>query len=164
MKELQLRKTTVADLPRLQEIYEIARRFMATTGNPNQWTDGYPIDELLLDDIRQGDSFVWLSEDRIVGSFVLRSGDDPTYTKIYDGAWLNDEPYATIHRIASSGEVKGLFAKTIEYALTQYEHLRIDTHRDNRVMQHVIEKAGFSYCGIIYCWENAERLAYQLDK
>lgn len=164
MKELQLRKTTVADLPRLQEIYEIARRFMVSTGNPNQWTDSYPVDELLLDDIRQGDSFVWLCDGQIVGTFVLRSGADPTYAKIYDGAWLNDEPYATIHRIASAGEVKGLFAKTIEYALTQFDHLRIDTHRDNRVMQHVIGKAGFTYCGIIYCWEDAERLAYQLDK
>ncbi len=162
MKELRLRKTTVDDLPRLHEIFATARQFMASTGNPNQWTDGYPEDALLLDDIQQGDSYVWLLEDRIVGTFVLRSGADPTYAKIYDGAWLNDEPYATIHRIASSGEVKGVFARSIEYALSQYRNLRIDTHRDNRVMQHVITKAGFTYCGIIYCWEDAERLAYQL--
>ena len=29
-------------------------------------------------------------------------------------------------------------------------NIRIDTHLDNRIMQHVIKKYGFTYCGIIY--------------
>jgi len=40
-------------------------------------------------------------------------------------------------------------------------HLRIDTHRDNKIMQHNLTKHGFSYCGVIYLASGDERLAYQ---
>ncbi len=43
-------------------------------------------------------------------------------------------------------------------------NIRIDTHLDNRIMQHVIKKYGFTYCGIIYLASGDERLAYQLIK
>jgi len=36
-------------------------------------------------------------------------------------------------------------------------NIRIDTHRDNRIMQHVISKYGFTYCGIIYLANGDER-------
>lgn len=158
---MTIRQTQLSDLPRLQEIFAIARKFMQHTGNPTQWLEDYPSEELLLEDISLGDSFVCLHEDRIVATFVLRGGEDPTYLKIYEGAWKNDLPYATIHRIASSGEVKGIFPQVMDFALQKYDTIRIDTHRDNRVMQTVVEKAGFVYCGIIYCWDGGERLAYQ---
>lgn len=97
----------------------------------------------------------------MVGTFVLRGGEDPTYNIIYAGAWPHSRPYATIHRIASSGEAKGVLAAAVAFALTRYDTLRIDTHRDNSVMQRLVQKAGFKYCGIIHCWNGDERLAYQ---
>ena len=42
------------DLPRLQEIFAVARNFMKSTGNPNQWSEDYPSNELLLSDIESG--------------------------------------------------------------------------------------------------------------
>lgn len=158
-----IHKATLEDIPRMQKIFSIARRFMAETGNPNQWADTYPSVEQLTDDITSGDSYVCLKDGRIVGTFVLRGGNDPTYDIIYDGAWKNNNPYATIHRIASSGEVKGVFMKAMEYALQFYDTIRIDTHRDNIVMQNAIVKACFEYCGIIHCWNGDERLAYQYN-
>lgn len=159
-----IRKSTEQDLPRMQEIFAIARRFMAETGNPNQWADTYPSREQLMSDVNSGDSFVCLKDDKVVATFVLRGGDDPTYTTIYDGKWPNANPYATIHRIASSGEVRGIFRAALTFALKHYSTIRIDTHRDNIVMQNAISKAGFEYCGIIHCWSGDERLAYQYDK
>ncbi len=41
-------------------------------------------------------------------SFAFILGEDPTYQQI-DGAWLNDQPYGTIHRIAGNGKIKGTF-------------------------------------------------------
>lgn len=160
---MEIRHTTPEDIPFLEEVFATARDFMIATGNPTQWTDGYPKNELVLEDISYGDSFVCIEDGTIVGSFVLRPGNDPTYEKIYEGAWKNNKPYATIHRIASNGKVKGVFAKAIEYALQHYSTIRIDTHKDNVVMQHLVKKAGFEYCGIIYCWDGSERLAYQLN-
>lgn len=147
----------------MMEIFAIARRFMAETGNPNQWAANYPSVEQLTEDISGGDSFVCIEEGRMVATFVLRGGDDPTYDIIYGGAWKNNNPYATIHRIASNGEVKGIFRMAMDFALQRYSTIRIDTHRDNKVMQHAILKAGFQYCGIIHCWSGDERLAYQYN-
>ncbi len=161
MNRLLIRQSSVDDIPRLQEIFGIARRFMAETGNPHQWTADYPGEELLRKDIASGDSYVCLLEDRIVGTFVLRGGNDPTYDVIYNGAWQNNLPYATIHRIAGSGEVKGIMHLAMQFALQHHNNIRIDTHRDNMVMQNAIRKEGFVYCGIIHCWNGSERLAYQ---
>ena len=109
-------------------------------------------------------SYVIVKGDRIVATFVLRGGADPTYDIIYNGKWPDDNPYATIHRIASSGEATGIMHTALQYALTLYDNIRIDTHRDNLVMQHLLADEGFSYCGVIHCWSGDERLAFQLTK
>ncbi len=160
MHNILIRKSSVEDIPRLLEIFATARNFMAMTGNPHQWEADYPSEELLLRDIMDGDSYVCLQKGRIVATFVLRAGDDPTYDVI-DGAWLNARPYATIHRIASSGEVKGIMHTAMLFAMQQHQNIRIDTHHDNTVMQNILRKEGFTYCGIIRCWNGTERLAYQ---
>lgn len=160
---MTIRKSTLADIPQMMEIFAIARRFMAATGNPSQWSATYPSVEQLRDDVMSGNSYVCIENERIVATFLLRGGNDPTYDVIYDGAWPNSNPYATIHRIASSGEIKGIFARVMAFALRTYVTIRIDTHRDNKVMQHVIEKAGFEFCGIIHCWNGDEREAYQYN-
>ena len=161
---LSIRKSAPDDIPEMLEIFAAARRFMAETGNPDQWSEDYPGEELLKSDIASGDSHVILSEGRIVATFVLRPGNDPTYDIIHDGNWPNDLPYATIHRIASRGERKGMLHAAMQYALERYSAIRIDTHRDNTVMRNAIAKEGFTYCGIIHCWNGTERLAYQFTK
>lgn len=159
--DITLRQTRVSDMPRLQQIFASARNFMRGSGNPNQWSDDYPSVELLQSDIESGDSYVVIYQGRVVATFVLRGGIDPTYNVIYGGAWLNDMPYGTIHRIASGGELKGVFAIAMSFAEQMYTSIRIDTHRDNRVMQHILEQNGFTYCGVIHCWNGDERLAFQ---
>ena len=96
----------------------------------------------------------------IVAYFALLPSPEPTYSHI-DGAWLTDGPYGVIHRIASYPEVHGIFSAIIDFAAARYLHLRIDTHRDNRIMQHLIDAAGFTYCGIIWLEDGTERLAYE---
>lgn len=161
---MTIRPAILSDIPAMQEIFTVARQFMIATGNPNQWVDGYPSDEFLRADIESGDSFVCFEGGEMVATFLLRGGYDPTYARIDGGTWLNSEPYATIHRIASNGKVHGVLHAAIEFALQQYDNIRIDTHRDNLVMQRAVLKEGFRYCGIIYCWSGDERLAYQYTK
>ena len=158
---LRIRHTQYTDLSQLQSIYAQARTFMAKTGNPTQWTNNYPSDDILKSDIKSNSSFVIEQGNDIVATFVLQAGDDPTYQTIYKGQWLNNKPYATIHRIASNGKVKGIFQFVVQYAQQLYNNLRIDTHHDNLIMQHAIRKAGFKYCGIIHTHNDSERLAYQ---
>ena len=163
----RIRPATPADIPALRPVFEAAKGIMRADGNPTQWAaPGFPDDTLLLRDIARGGGFVIKSvipseaKESLVGYFALLPSPEPTYDYI-DGAWLTDAPYGVIHRMASYPDVHGIFSAVIDYAAARYGHLRIDTHRDNHIMQHLIEKHGFTYCGIIWIEDGTERLAYE---
>ena len=163
---MEIRKANEADLDRMMEIYVRAREFMAAHGNPRQWAAaGWPPEALIRKDIEEARSYVCIGADgRIVGTFALLYGKDvePTYAKIYDGSWYDDSPYGVVHRIASDGSVHGVGAFCINWAWEQCRHLRMDTHGDNVVMQHLLEKLGFERCGVIYVEkDNDPRIAYE---
>ena len=159
---MNIRPANISDLPNLMQLFEEARSFMRAHGNMNQWVGGYPQESLLRSDIDSGCSYVCEEEGRIAASFYFRCGIDPTYLEIEDGAWLNDEPYGVIHRIAS--RAKGAATACVQWCASQIDNLRIDTHRDNYVMQNFVKKNGLSYCGIIHLENGDERLAYQRRK
>lgn len=164
-----IRQATLADIPAMQRIFQDAKAKMRAAGNLHQWTDGYPSDALLQEDIRRGFSYVVEDEEphtagspHLLATFVLAICPDPTYRHIYQGAWLDDTlPYGTIHRIASRQGVHGIMPCVLDWAFARIPNLRVDTHRDNLPMQHLIQKYGFTYCGIIYLQNGDERLAYQ---
>ena len=162
---MEIRHSKENDLCRIMKIYEFARRFMAEHGNPNQWgPTNWPPKELIRSDIAQGNSYVCICDGRIVGTFFFEQGKDiePTYRVIEDGAWLDDSAYGVIHRLAGDGSVHGIGRFCIEWAFRQCGHLRIDTHGDNLVMQNLLVKSGFTYCGIIHVTnDNYPRLAYE---
>ena len=151
------------DLPAIEAIYARARQFMKDTGNPNQWGNVNPPVEQLVVDIGRKELFVVTNETGIHGVFYFAMGADPTYARIYDGSWGSDEPYGTIHRIASDG-TGGIFSAALAFCKKKTSHLRIDTHQDNRVMQHVVEKHGFARRGIIYIADGSPRIAYEYMK
>lgn len=145
-----------ADMARILEIYEHARKFMVANGNPTQWKDGYPAPEMLKEDIRRQRLYV-VEDQQICGVFMFVIGDDPTYQHI-EGQWGSAEPYGVIHRIAGMGG--GVFSAALEYCEGRIHHLRIDTHEDNKPMQHLVEKNGFIRRGIIYVADGTPRIAY----
>lgn len=156
---MKIRLANTGDLKSIEQIYENARQFMRSTGNFTQWGNGYPNVEIILADIEQKCLYV-VEDEAIQAVFTLILGVDPTYLEIV-GAWLNDEPYATLHRIASKGTQKGLFKLIIDFSWSICPNLRIDTHQNNAPMRHLIEKNGFEYCGIIIVGDGTPRLAYQ---
>lgn len=155
-----IRPATAADLPALAPIYQKARAFMAATGNPRQWGTTNPPRETLKQDIARGRLFVLCEDDTPHAAFALVPGADPTYAVI-EGSWKSAAPYATIHRLASDGTRHGVFAAVLAFAAARQPHLRIDTHADNHVMQTLIARAGFDYCGIIHLADGSPRLAYE---
>ena len=159
---LAIRHTQLTDIPRLMEIFADARAFMAENGNASQWGDGYPHEEDIQNDIRRGVSYVVMDGDTVVGTFAFILGEDPTYRIIEDGAWADDpRPYGTIHRLAAARGAHGIADACLSYCEQQTGHLRADTHRDNRVLQHFLTSRGFTYRGIIYVRNHSPRLAYQ---
>ena len=143
------------------EIYHSAQEFMISSGNPAQWGHTYPTEEIVKEDIRKKQSHVLYDNDLIHGVFVLQTGEEPTYRIIEDGAWLNDEPYITIHRVAGDGETKGILNCVMEHCRQLFDNIRIDTHEKNLPMRRAIEKEGFDRCGIIHVRDGSPRIAYQ---
>ncbi len=159
--DYQIRKATQEDLPRIEEIYAYARKFMAKTGNPNQWGTTTPQTSQLEEDIRLGDLYVLIHDGKIHGVFYFYIGEDPTYGVIEDGQWRSDTPYGTIHRIAGDG-CGGVLAAAVAFGKTKINHIRIDTHHDNKIMQHAVVKQGFRRSGIIHLDNGSPRIAYDL--
>ena len=157
MPNKRIRLATQADMEEVLEIYAHARRFMSENGNPTQWGQYHPARDILDKDILLKRLYVVENAEHLCGVFMFEVGNDPTYAHI-EGSWRSTRPYGVIHRIAGVGG--GVFAAALEYCNGIIDHLRIDTHADNKPMQHVVEKYGFSKRGIIYVDDGTPRIAY----
>ena len=165
---MDLRKAVMTDLPAVEELYREAQGFLRSQG-VDQWQDGYPNGETFRKDVEEESAWVLEEDGKIVASAYLGTGREPTYDKIYEGAWAVDaEEYAVLHRIAVAGSCKGkgvpkLFFQQLEQEAREkgLSVLRGDTHRDNKIMQKVMEKNGLNYRGIIYLEDGGERFAYE---
>lgn len=149
------------DLDEIMKIFAHARKFMAEHGNPSQWGTTRPSQEQIEKDIEQGISYVCDQDGEIEATFVFFIGEDPTYQKIEDGQWRNQDTYGVLHRVASRGRVRGISKDCIDFCKAHIGNLRGDTYKDNHVMQHVLEKNGFVPCGTIYVEDGSPRIAYQ---
>ncbi|MCQ2547439.1 MAG: N-acetyltransferase [Clostridia bacterium] len=153
------------DIDRIMEIYAIGRKYMRDNGNANQWINGYPSLNQVKMDIENGNLYVFDNGEKdisdIHGVFAFIIGDDPTYEKIYDGAWHYEGEYGTIHRIGRDGEIHEFVREAVNYCFNKVSRIRIDTHRANETMRKSLEKNGFVYSGIIYVEDGSERLAFE---
>ena len=159
-----IRLAVPEDFTSIMSIYAYARSFMQETGNPNQWGNHFPPEELIHNRIRDKQLFVLEENGTLHGAFAFIIGEDPTYLQIDDGSWLSDAPYGTIHQVASDGTIHGFFSQIVDYCWAQIPHLRVDTHADNQIMQHLIQKNGFERRGIIYLLTHSPRIAFERVK
>lgn len=179
-----VRVATMDDFDAIRAMYARARELMAANGNPTQWADRFPLDSTVCNDIEEGRARLLIDHagnaddtaadtsagtdtptdaERILAVFVLCPGPDPSYATI-DGAWLDDDDYMAVHRVAASGLGPHAGRDCLDWAVAHYGNVRMDTHRNNRAMQHVLESSGFTRCGVIELVNregDAERLAYQ---
>lgn len=164
---MKIRQAEISDLNAMLSIYDGAKKYMAATGNPTQWAHNEMItEEYLVPDIENKLYFLVTDDEdkEILASFKFITTPDPTYIRIDFGQWLNDEPYGTIHSLASSGKGQGIAFFIFDWALEQCPNLRGDTHSDNSIMQAISENYGFKQCGIIYCHNGDPRIAYHVTK
>lgn len=157
-----IQKASEVDLPRMLEQIECGRQKMRAAGNVEQWTNGNPRLEVLLQDILDGNSYIVEDDGVAVATFALVEGPDVTYRRIYEGEWLDKTgEYWVVHRLTSAPDTHGILKAVLDYCFARITNIRIDTHRQNVIMRRTLEKYGFRYCGIIYLLDGAERLAYQ---
>lgn len=159
---LTIRTATLQDLPAIKQVLRAGRNIMLESGNLNQWPEGYPTEEMVRADIGPGYGKVMEEDGAVMAYFACIPSPDPTYAVIEGGNWLDDrKPYYVIHRIAKLPQAHGVFRAMMSFLDGITDNIRIDTHKDNHIMQHNLAQYGFSYCGIIHIASGAERLAYQ---
>ena len=165
---MQIRHTQLQDIPAILAIYNQAKKYLKSQ-NVNQWQDGYPNEESIINDMHKNQSYVLVDNDTVIGTAAIVLELDPNYAYIEDGKWITDEDnYYCIHRIAVDNAIKGkhLANEFVKYAenLAKQDHkksLRIDTHHENYSMQKFLKKCGFIACGTIYLQSGDKRLAFE---
>jgi len=164
---MQIRQSNKNDISNIMHIINQAQESFKLAGI-NQWQNNYPNETSILKDIELDESYIVLDNESIIGTFALSYRNESTYDIIYDGKWLSNNIYAVIHRIAIENSYKGkgvssyVFKVVEKWCLEKNIHsIKIDTHMDNQSMRKLLEKNGFSYCGIIYLLDGNKRLAYE---
>ena len=153
------------DVPAIMTLVEAAVRRLAAMG-VDQWQDGYPNRGRIEQDVAEGIGYVIEEADRVVAyGAVIFTGED-AYRAI-DGGWLTEEEnYVVVHRMCVAEEVVGHgFGRRFMEAAEQLsrgrvQSFRVDTHADNRVMQSLLPRLGFTRCGIIY-FESRHLIAFE---
>ncbi len=105
-------------------------------------------------------------EDKIIAYGAIILNAEPAYKSI-DGAWLTNEDFFVIHRVAVSnnglgrGAAKQFFYEA-EFVATSNKVLsiKVDTNYDNVAMLHILNKMGYIYCGKVMM-RGAPRMAFE---
>lgn len=163
-----LRKAKMDEANSLYQCIEDARAYHNSMGFV-QWHPGYPTLATIKDDIEAGIGYTFTENNEIYGYCCIILGDEPAY-HVIDGAWKTERPYAVVHRMAflRTARGKGFSGKAITLIKNfciehKIEAIRVDTQDANKIMQHILEREGFEYCGLI-TFDGGPKLAYEWDQ
>ena len=73
---MEIRKTTANDIDAIMDIFASAKCYMKANGNASQWDDNYPGRDTLDNDIANGNSYVFIDNGEVVGTFAFICGED----------------------------------------------------------------------------------------
>lgn len=153
------------DLQTATALIEQAKVFLRENG-VDQWQTGYPNEGAIAGDLQRGEGYVMEAEGQVRGYACISFAGEPCYNDL-EGKWLSDLPYGVVHRMAIDDVCKGKGAAPAFFRFAEelcrerdISSIRVDTDGDNRMMQRVLEKQGFTYCGTV-CFDNSEKIAFE---
>ncbi len=163
-----IRAGSAADRERADTLYALAKMSLKSAGI-DQWQGIYPNGDDFMLDVRENRAIVMEQDGVVCGIAAAYIGHEPTYDRILDGQWLTDyQVYGIIHRIAVDPCARnaGIASSIVAYLQglcrkDSIRSMRCDTHPDNKIMQHTLEKNGYQKCGIIIVEDGTERFAYE---
>lgn len=163
-EDMKIRKTTMHDVDSVLSIINEAKQYFKEHAI-NQWQDGYPNKDTVIQDIVNQEGYVLEENKEIIATCMISIREDPTYQHI-EGSWLHLGSYAVLHRVATRNDQKGqglasLLINEVKSIYPTITSIRVDTHPDNKSMQQVFNKNDFRYCGIIYLANKDQRMAYE---
>lgn len=165
MEKCHFRKAEGKDFCRIMELIDEAKAFLRAQG-VDQWQNGYPNEDAVQGDLAEGAGYVMETEKGVQGYACVSFSGEPCYEAL-QGEWLSIQPYVVIHRMAISNDCKGKGAAGAFFGFAQslceerqIHSMKVDTDADNKMMQQVLKKLGFTYCGTV-CFDNSEKIAFE---
>lgn len=146
------------------EIIDMGRKFQQEQGFV-QWTEDYPNQKTIEDDISEQKGYVIKVDQAIAAYMCIDFSGEPAYDDI-DGKWRSSKKYAVIHRMAFDPKFRGIGLSDAVWKLIEefchennIQYIRVDTDFPNKRMQHILEKNGFVRCGVI-TFQGSGKIAY----
>lgn len=162
---MTLRKATAADTNIIWEILQQAIAQRKRDGS-DQWQDGYPNLQTVEKDIDNGYGYLLTEESNILAYAAIIFETEPAYENI-EGAWLTNDDYVVIHRVAVSETAKGKGIATQLFQLIEplaisknVFSIKVDTNFDNMPMLKIVDRLGYTYCGEVF-FRGAARKAFE---
>jgi RimJ/RimL family protein N-acetyltransferase len=149
------RRAEPTDVDAIMGIVAQAQKYLRDSG-VDQWQDGYPDPGIFQHDISLGQGWFFTCGGRPAGYACLSMRHEKSYDNI-DGAWLTEgDDYAVVHRAMVADEFRHTPLAFEMFSLAEdlaagfgKVSVRVDTHRDNRAMNGLAGKLGFTFCGIV---------------
>ena len=164
---LDIRNAAAVEAERCYEFINDARAYHEQLGF-EQWHPEYPTLDTIKNDIMDGTAYVFADNGEPLGYCCIIFEEEPAYRNI-DGKWTTDAPYAVVHRMAFGKNTRGRGISGEAIRLIKelckasgISSIRVDTQKENQVMQHILDREGFVYCGLIQ-FDGGPKLAYELD-
>ena len=166
-----LRKAKSTELDEIMLIIEDGREFLRQQGI-NQWQHSSPDKETIKQDIKNQTSYVYEIDRNIVATAMLTNYDSdyensPTLWSKCDN-YLVIHCMATLKNIRNQGIGRQFLSAIVEFAKKEnIDYIRIDTHKDNKIMRKFLSNFGFVELGEIKLTmknnlDDKERIAYEL--
>lgn len=162
---MEIKIATMADIDVCYDLILQARLFLKECG-VDQWQHDYPNRDNIIADLQAGTGLLLMDGACAAAYACVDFDGEPAYDGLH-GKWLDEKPYAVIHRLTVHNAFKGkgvakLFFRQIETFVQQrgIDSIRIDTDDDNAIMKHLIESIGYVYCGTIW-FDYSGKIAYQ---
>ena len=159
-----LRKANENETDNAVRLINEAKKFLKQQGI-DQWQKGYPDIECIKNDIKNKKGY-FLEEDILIGYLCIDFDGEPAYDTL-NGEWKGNDKYAVVHRMAIDDAYRGKGAASTAFDLVQslcrengVHSIRVDTDEDNKIMQHIIHKNGFEFCGSI-CFDNSKKIDFE---
>ena len=132
----------------------------------DQWQTGYPDIENIRQDIVNNRGYFITDGIHKLAYLCIDFGGEPAYKEL-KGAWKSSLPYAVIHRLAAGKKNVGNGLSASVIRLTEelckkkgIYSIRADTDKNNTIMQHILKKHGFQYCGTVW-FAGSEKIAFE---
>ena len=161
---IELRLVKSEEIQIAMEIINAAKSHLKEQGI-DQWQTGYPDYACIERDIIDQTGFFVVDEESILGYLCIDYDGESAYDNM-QGTWNTSENYVVVHRMAFTEKSRGKGVSSVVFRLVEelskrkgINSFRVDTDADNKKMQHILKKNGFSYCGTIW-FDNSEKIAF----